>query len=204
MKKAKSKFQISNFKLTIIFFLASCILYFASVSEADAAYKIYLKNGSVISGVSSYNKSEGEIKFYFEGGMIGIPEKDILKIESGKEPVKDMTAPEKPWASPPARAVKSETPEVREEVSKTKKEQPEKGEKLAEIAKKEEELKKTEGDLIKTRVRVQNLSSKSNAGTISSDERTMLQINMHKKDKLEEDKKRLSEEIKSLKEKLEE
>jgi hypothetical protein len=48
---------------------------------SDAAYKIYLKNGSVISGVSSYEKSNGDVDIFFGGGSMGIPAKDILKIE---------------------------------------------------------------------------------------------------------------------------
>jgi hypothetical protein len=55
------------------------ILLFPATSEA--AYKIYLKNGSVISGVSFYETKEGEITAYFSGGSMKIPEKDILKIE---------------------------------------------------------------------------------------------------------------------------
>jgi hypothetical protein len=60
---------------------------------ADAAYKIYLTNGSVISGVSSYEKKSGEVTIFFGGGAMGIPEKDILKIEDTEAPEKDFRTP---------------------------------------------------------------------------------------------------------------
>jgi hypothetical protein len=49
--------------------------------SSEAAYKIYLKNGSVISEVNSYEKKGGEVTVYFGAGSIMIPENDIQKIE---------------------------------------------------------------------------------------------------------------------------
>ncbi|MGD1075749.1 MAG: hypothetical protein ABR903_06675 [Thermodesulfovibrionales bacterium] len=75
---------------------------------ADAAYKIYLKNGSVISGAASYEKNGDEIVVQFGGGSIGVPTKDVLKIEQTDVPEKDLrsTAPpgkkEEAPAPPPA------------------------------------------------------------------------------------------------------
>jgi hypothetical protein len=62
---------------------------------ADAAYKVYLRNGSAISGVSSYEKRDGEVIIYFGGGSMGIPEKDILKIEDTEAPEKDFRRTER-------------------------------------------------------------------------------------------------------------
>jgi uncharacterized protein (DUF885 family) len=70
------------------------ILLFPATSEA--AYKIYLKNGSVISGVSFYETKEGEITAYFSGGSMKIPEKDILKIEGTESTEEDMSTKETP------------------------------------------------------------------------------------------------------------
>jgi hypothetical protein len=61
---------------------------------ADAAYKIYLRNGSTISGVSSYEKRDGEVTIFFGGGFMGIPEKDIAKI------IEETEAPEKDFRTP--------------------------------------------------------------------------------------------------------
>jgi predicted RNase H-like nuclease (RuvC/YqgF family) len=65
---------------------------------SEAAYKIYLKNGSEISGVSSYEKKDGELIIYFGGGSIGVPEKDIVKIEETEAPEKDFGKGEAPGA----------------------------------------------------------------------------------------------------------
>ena len=73
-------------------FLLILILFLPVSSQA--AYTVYLKNGSEISGVSSYNKSGGEVIIYFGGGSMGIPEKDILKIESSEAPEKDFSREE--------------------------------------------------------------------------------------------------------------
>jgi len=61
---------------------------------ADAAYKIYLRNGSVIAGVSSYEKKNGEVTVYFGGGSMGVSEKDILKIEEAGASEQDFRTPE--------------------------------------------------------------------------------------------------------------
>lgn len=63
---------------------------------SDAAYKIYLKNGSVLSGVSSFEKKAGEVTVYFNGGSIGISEKDIVKIEETGAPERDFRSQEIP------------------------------------------------------------------------------------------------------------
>ena len=57
---------------------------------SDAAYKVYLKNGSVLSGVSSYEKKNGEVIIYFGGGSMGISEKDIMKIQESDAPERDF------------------------------------------------------------------------------------------------------------------
>jgi len=70
--------------------------------------------------------------------------------------------------------------------------------KEAEIEKKGAELKKVNEDLRRTRVRIQNLSDRSRKGTISADERVMLQQNMHKRKKLLQQKEQLESELKAL------
>src|SRR4030043_213672 len=54
-------------------------------ASSEAAYKIYLKNGSVISGVHSYEKKGGEVTVYFSRGSMAVSEKDILKIVETEE-----------------------------------------------------------------------------------------------------------------------
>jgi chromosome segregation ATPase len=60
-----------------------------------SAYKIYLKNGSVISGASSYQERGGEVEVYFSTGSMTIPEKDVLKIEGKEETAGETTSEEK-------------------------------------------------------------------------------------------------------------
>jgi chromosome segregation ATPase len=48
---------------------------------SEAAYKIFLKNGSVISGVNSYDEKGNEVNLYFSTGSMTLLKKDILKIE---------------------------------------------------------------------------------------------------------------------------
>jgi chromosome segregation ATPase len=57
---------------------------------AAAEYKIYLKNGSVISEVRSYEEMNGDVIVYFGTGSMTISQKDILKI-GGTEPAEKET-----------------------------------------------------------------------------------------------------------------
>jgi chromosome segregation ATPase len=63
-------------------------------ASSEAAYKIYLKNGSVISGVHSYEKKGGEVTVYFSRGSMAVSEKDILKIEGTETLEEDLQTKE--------------------------------------------------------------------------------------------------------------
>jgi hypothetical protein len=96
--------------------------------SSEAAYTIYLKNGSEISGVNSYEKKSGEVIIHFGGGSIGIPEKDILKIESIEAPEKDFTqeevslpVPEAEKGAPSVPPVPAEEPAVSETADRASK-----------------------------------------------------------------------------------
>ena len=58
---------------------------------AGAAFTIYLKNGSVISDVRTYNEAAGEISVYFQTGSMVIPRSDILRITGEDPPEKAAT-----------------------------------------------------------------------------------------------------------------
>lgn len=60
---------------------------------AEAAYKVHLQDGSVISGVGFYKKEGSDVTLYFKEGLMLIPEKDILKIE-GIESSESYVLPE--------------------------------------------------------------------------------------------------------------
>jgi hypothetical protein len=52
-----------------------------------AAYRIYLHNGSEISGVKSYEEAGDEVYLYLDAGSVTVSKKDILKIEGKESPV---------------------------------------------------------------------------------------------------------------------
>lgn len=57
---------------------------------AEAAFNIYLKNGSIISGISSYESRNNEVILYIGGGSIGVNKEDILKIQETGGPERDI------------------------------------------------------------------------------------------------------------------
>lgn len=71
---------------------------------SDGAYRFYLKTGAVIEGVSSYEQAEGEIKFLFMGGVIGLKNEDVLRIEEYTPGEDEKIKPEK--AIPPEVEIK--------------------------------------------------------------------------------------------------
>jgi hypothetical protein len=75
------------------------IIVFLFPAYSYAAYKIYLKNGSVISGASSYQEREGQVDIYFSTGSMTIPREDVLKIEGTEEPIEE-TAPAEQTENP--------------------------------------------------------------------------------------------------------
>lgn len=68
------------------------VLAFNALS-AEAAYKVYLKNGSVIKGIGYYEKADGQIRLYYGGGMVGVPEEDIRAIQEVGKPAPKIETP---------------------------------------------------------------------------------------------------------------
>jgi hypothetical protein len=69
--------------LLIIILLIPC--------SSEASYRIYLKDGSVISGVNFYEKKDDTVTLYFNAGSMGVSGKDILKIEGSE--ISEITVP---------------------------------------------------------------------------------------------------------------
>ncbi len=86
------------------------ILFLLLPVSSEATYKVFLKNGSVISGVSSYEKKDGDVDIFFGGGSIGIPENEILKIEETETPEKDFRIKEAPASQPQESAAPAPAP----------------------------------------------------------------------------------------------
>lgn len=89
---------------------AAVVLSFWAV-DADAAYRIILKNGTEFV-VETYEKSGNEVRAEYQGGVIGIPANDIKSIQriSAPAPIKepetkganDAKAPSRGSVKPPA------------------------------------------------------------------------------------------------------
>lgn len=54
----------------------------AGSAAADVTYEIYLKNGSVLSGVTSIERLDGSVRVMWKGGYLGLRDEDIEKIET--------------------------------------------------------------------------------------------------------------------------
>jgi hypothetical protein len=90
--------------VTILLFIFMLLL----PASSEAAYNIYLKNGSVISGVSSYERKGGEVIIHFGAGSMGVPEAEILKIEETGAPEMEL----RPKEATEVKAAPSEAPAV--------------------------------------------------------------------------------------------
>ncbi len=151
---------MNSFKLKTGIYFVSCTLCLVLVLKAEAAYKIYLKNGSVIRALS-YEKIKGEVRLQLDSGVIGIPESEILRIkEAGDIEEADensrMTEIKAEGITRPLtmeEVTGATTKDLAEETA-----QPEEtGVSDEDIAKKEEELKKLKEELEITRIRIQAL-----------------------------------------------
>jgi hypothetical protein len=89
-----------NFKLINFFILGFvfCSLTFLPVIS-EAAYKIYFKDGRLITGVSDVKEEDGKIRIYKSGIMLELPRASILKIEKYEsELIEEEITEEKPPA----------------------------------------------------------------------------------------------------------
>jgi hypothetical protein len=202
------------------------ILFLLTVLPAavNAAYRIVLKNGSEIV-VETYAKENGEVRFYYRGGIVGIKEKDVEKIlqvedealpktdnaerDSMKAEAKDSAAEQEKTMVPyidPAEKEKYQK-ELQERLKEVE----------AKIAEKEALLKKTEEEYRSVKHRLESLFQQGTARAaakgqgaaqwlnfLTGSEREWAQQNTIKKRKLEEDKKILEEALVPLREQRDE
>jgi len=80
-----------------IFFLVMIVLLPVC---SRAAYKIYLNNGSEISGVNSYDEAGDQVSVYFSTGSMVIPKKNILKIEGNESAEPEAVSKKGPETRP--------------------------------------------------------------------------------------------------------
>lgn len=191
---------------------------FVHVPAADAAYRVYLKNGWVISGVSSYVKSNGEMRLSYGGGVVAVPQKDVLRIEKygGMEelpPPAEALPGEAPGEAmgPPA-APPQPGPEDGARRAELKQQLDRIEGRLGEIKKKEDELAsvRKEYDTVRLRIEVlfeQGRKAALQAGKgeaqwfefLPTKERQWAQMNSIKKNELEAKLESLEKELEPLK-----
>ncbi|MDA8087516.1 MAG: hypothetical protein M0Z75_12530 [Nitrospiraceae bacterium] len=150
-----------RFKLMAFAFLLSISAFFLAVSPALAAYRLILKNGSVLEGIGSYTRADGEIRFQYGGGTIGIPEKDVLRIEkSRQEPtvvLPEYTAPAKKTQAQPSRPKTNNSGRLAE-INR----------RLAEIKAKEDEYRQLKAQYQEVMLRIQNLFNQGRQAAIGA------------------------------------
>ncbi|MDA8172890.1 MAG: hypothetical protein M0Z48_13795 [Nitrospiraceae bacterium] len=178
---------MARLKLILFLFSSSLLAVFIAFSPALAAYRLILKNGSVLEGIGSYECVKGEVRFQYGGGTIGIPKSDVLRIEkSSVEPtvvLPEYTAPAKqPQAKSPARPAANAGRLA--EIDR----------RLAGIKAKEDEYQQLKEQYQEVMLRIQNLFNMGRAVTrsdknynqaLNPQQQQMLQANFISKQQLE-------------------
>lgn len=72
--------QKSKLRNLFILSLVFCVLTFLPL-PSESAYKIYLKNGRIMTGVDLVKEEAGRVKIYRNGIMLELPKTGVIKIE---------------------------------------------------------------------------------------------------------------------------
>ena len=151
---------------------------------AEASYKIYLKDGSVISGIQYYEKKGGDVGIFFKDGSMHISEDDILKIE-GKEPSESYVPPEETKAAPDTTSVTS-TQEPASETSDS----------MSQL-----KALQTDVDALNEEIRAVNMQETQLTATINEKRNEKTVWNKYQMIQLENELKPLSDELHSVQQK---
>lgn len=205
-----------------VFILVFVFSLYSAVSEA--AYRVHLKNGSVIVGVTHIERANGEVILYFHGGTVGIPDGDILKIEEytsieKKPPVEapsvETDLPPAPFAAPPSPAAPpapAPSPEAKkaeaEKIASLKKKLDEINREIEAINAMEQGLSDMKEEFRRVRLRIENLyqtgrkraladgkSETQYLQYLTPEERGWIQSNFIKKRQMEPDIERAEAEL---------
>ncbi len=150
---------------------------------SEAAYKIYLKDGTVISGVQFYEKKGSDVGLFFKDGSMQVPEKDILKIE-GKESVESYVLPE-------------EVQEIKDDVTFTTRQEPasDKSDKIARI-----KALQAEVEALNEEIRAVNIEE-ANLVTSINEKNSQPTWNQYQVLAIQEEIKPLAEELRAVQQK---
>ncbi len=75
-------------------FIFSLFLIFLLIATSEADFKVYLKNGSIISGIVSYQEIGEDLVLYLDSGSMSISKKDVRKIEETASSFKETLTEE--------------------------------------------------------------------------------------------------------------
>jgi hypothetical protein len=170
-----------------------------------AQYNIHLKNGSVIRGVGKYEEVDGELRFRYMGGTMGIPLDEVLKVEevktggvvvapeAGAPEMKERREPVVPSYQMEPLEAPPDTGPIKESIAKI-------NQRLAEIGVRLAERDKVKEEYDRVRLRIEVLFQKGIAEAkrkggdpakwfqfLPAQEREWAQLNTLKKNKLKKD-----------------
>ena len=195
-------------KLSAIVF----ILILTLTLPAYAAFRVYLKNGSVISGVLTHQVDADELMVTTKLGTFGVPRNEVLKIEEYKQSEEeDSPEPAKSTdtAQPPAiksdkdhkKAASQQTkppPPLQDKMNQLKTRLSEIETRLSFIQSREDRVKQLNDEYGVTKLRIENLYQISRSRPLTSVEQQQNQMNFLRKRKLEEEAAQLKPEVDAL------
>lgn len=192
-----------------------CIfLLLVPASPVLAQYDIHLKNGAIIKGIVSYKEVNGQLKFGYAGGTVGMPMELVEKIEEARRygMVSRRAAPPPPAAPmvAPPMAEKPDTGPIRQDIAEVDR-------KLAEIGRTEAEYEELKEEYDRIRLRIEVLFQKGIAAArrsggdpakwfqfLQGEDRQWAQLNTLRKNTLKKQLEELDEKMKPILEKKEE
>lgn len=196
-----------EYKMTLRIFISSILLFLISHTVFAGSADVYLKNGSIIKNVTAYEKTKDKVILKVYGGILEIPEIDIIKIIEIEAPLKEdkepAFTPTKPSVAEPEKTVKK-VDELRLRLEAIDR-------RLQEIKTEEDEAQRLEKEYDEVRLIIEVLFQKGRrlAGEsgkdisqwinfLTPDERFWVQTNTLKKEQLEKQKQKMKYELEPL------
>lgn len=151
--------------------ICMAIVFSVYAFPAEAAYRVYLKNGAVIKGIGYYEKANGQIRLYYGGGMVGIPEADVKVIQEAGKPAPSIEAPGAAQPEPSGETPEGAEPErgrlTPEGEALVKGKMAEIDARLKEIKTLEDRLGKLRAELNEVSLRVEQLFQKGRSSALA-------------------------------------
>lgn len=183
----------------------SSVLLIALLFSDAWAISIVLKNGSVLEGVASYERKGGKYLIDVSGGIIEMPEAEVVRIIEDGTPPKKAEKKEKEETTAPSpdfdKGRKSKVEDLRQKLADIDK-------RLSEIKKAEDKAAAFYKEYDEVRLRIEVLFQRGRQAALTAganiarwfeflnpQERQWVQVNTLRKDQLEKEKKDVDEEL---------